>query len=165
MYATHTACCQEHRNSPTRKPKPHKVKPAKSTLKTPRALGNKPKVKASPISPVQTAITQVFNASCHKCLLRERETTSQYPPLNTGAQQREVQEGGRHHQRSIWRHPGAEVQGQTGPVERPCTAGRRSRRQTEVINRFMPVSMFHLQSQVFDCFILPCLSFPQDDPA
>lgn len=73
VYTTHTACCQEHRNLPTKKPKPHKVKPAKLTLKSPRALVKKPKVKASPASPVQTALTQVLNAACHKCLQRERE--------------------------------------------------------------------------------------------
>lgn len=74
VYTTHTAYCQGHRNLPTRKPKPHKVKPAKSTHKSLRALGNKPKVKASPASPVQTAITQVFDAGCHNYPLRECET-------------------------------------------------------------------------------------------
>lgn len=86
---------------------------------------------------------------------------------NTGAQQGEVQEGRRHHQRAVWRHPGAEVQGQTGPVERPRTAGGGSRRQAEVI-----ISLCLFQCFIYgpNCFIalycLVCLLiYLQDGPA
>lgn len=50
---------QEHRTTLAKKQKPNKLKSVKSTNKGPRALLTKPRLKATPAGPVQTALTQV----------------------------------------------------------------------------------------------------------
>ncbi|XP_059202147.1 platelet-derived growth factor receptor-like protein [Centropristis striata] len=52
---------QEQRTTPGKKPKPSKPKLGKATNKGPRAVTAKPKIKATPVAPAQTFLTQVLN--------------------------------------------------------------------------------------------------------